>query len=116
MLPDIFARFRKSAPPALPRYPEKGGEAEWMEAKLELALQSSRELAVNFFDPTSGDYFPTVLHVASQLTPELRDAYRGIRDRHPDLAAEAARRPPSYSASRLALPEDLARNRHRIFA
>lgn len=111
---NILARFRKASPPPLPIFPENGREGEWMEAKLARAIEGNRELAVNFFDPTSGDYFPNALHVSSFLTPELMKAYRVIRNRHPDLAAAAARRPTSYSVSRLALPEDLARNRHRI--
>lgn len=114
MLKSILSRFRKKRLPAPERYPSRGQETEWMEAKLAHALEKDRELAVNFFDPTSGDYFPTVLHVASSLTPQLRDAYRAVRDRHPELVAEAANRVSSYSVSRLALPEDLERNRHRI--
>ncbi|WP_411840028.1 hypothetical protein [Paracoccus sp. ME4] len=114
MLKAFFERFRKKRLPAPPRYPSRGEETEWVEAKLAHARERDREHAVNFFDPASGDYFPTVLHVASSLTPELRDAYRAVRDRYPELAAEAARRVPSYCVSRVALHEDLERNRHRI--
>lgn len=114
MLRSFLTSFRKPVRPALERYPSRGREAEWMETRLAQALENNRELAVNFFDPASGDYFPTALHVASQLTPELRDAYRALRDRHPVLVAEAVNRPSTYTVQLMALCEDLERHHHRI--
>lgn len=85
-----FSKKEKSPPPPS-RFPSKGKETEWMDAKVAHVKATNPKELHALFSPASGDYLPQSVHVGSSWKngSDIEKHYRKIKSDHPEAVAKA---------------------------